>query len=262
MEHISNQLQELRQNSNQKTSTKNFDEVELTEEEKDAAILVAKKHKFFREQEQAYWDRVNRHNNDFKNISAEELLQFCIDDVSQKENIDNFFMDEHRKKYYETISWYFSKDKRFEDEGYSFKKGLFLQGNVGCGKTILMKTFRINPRNRFGVISCREVTYKYQQFGDEIFQKYSIVQDDDTSHGWCFDDLGTESVKKHYGNETNVMAEILLNRYDRKLFHKTHITTNLTVTELEEIYGSRLQSRFREMFNLISFPMEATDLRK
>ncbi len=30
----------------------------------------------------------------------------------------------------------------------------------------------------------------------------------------CFDDLGTEKNLKYYGNECNVMAEILLSRYD------------------------------------------------
>jgi hypothetical protein len=67
-----------------------------------------------------------------------------------------------------------------------------------------------------------------------------------------------------YGNQCSVMAEILLSRYD--LFHSfgmiTHITTNLNSTEIEEKYGTRVRSRMREMFNLISFDKNAPDKRK
>ncbi|MFT4741075.1 MAG: DNA replication protein DnaC, partial [Marivirga sp.] len=71
----------------------------------------------------------------------------------------------------------------------------------------------------------------------------------------CLDDLGLESTIKHFGNETNTIAEILLNRYS--LFTSramiTHATTNLNPDELEKIYGNRVRSRMRAMFNLIAF---------
>ncbi|WP_322348420.1 hypothetical protein [Marivirga arenosa] len=39
----------------------------------------------------------------------------------------------------------------------------------------------------------------------------------------------------------------------------THATTNLIPTELENLYGNRVRSRMREMFNLIAF--HSTDKR-
>ncbi|WP_437364903.1 hypothetical protein [Olivibacter jilunii] len=42
----------------------------------------------------------------------------------------------------------------------------------------------------------------------------------------------------------------------------THITTNLSATELEEAHGNRLRSRLREMVNLIGFDKEMKDKRK
>ena len=81
---------------------------------------------------------------------------------------------------------------------------------------------------------------------------------------YCFDDLGIENNIKYYGNECNVMAEILLSRYDlfigRGLI--THITTNLSATEIEEAYGNRLRSRLREMVNLIGFDQGVKDKRR
>jgi len=59
------------------------------------------------------------------------------------------------------------------------------------------------------------------------------------------------------------MAEILLNRYDFFVSKRmlTHITTNLSASELESIYGNRIRSRMREMFNLIAFERDAKDKR-
>lgn len=68
---------------------------------------------------------------------------------------------------------------------------------------------------------------------------------------------------KYYGNECNSMSEILLSRYD--LFIQkgtlTHITTNLSASELESVYGSRVRSRMREIFNLVAFERGAKDKR-
>jgi DNA replication protein DnaC len=41
----------------------------------------------------------------------------------------------------------------------------------------------------------------------------------------------------------------------------THITTNLSASELEEIYGNRIRSRMREMFNLVAFDRDTKDKR-
>ena len=81
---------------------------------------------------------------------------------------------------------------------------------------------------------------------------------------YCFDDLGTENKLKYFGNECNIMAEILLSRYDEFVSRKliTHLTTNLSATEIENLYGIRVRSRMRKLFNLIAFHSLATDQRK
>lgn len=81
--------------------------------------------------------------------------------------------------------------------------------------------------------------------------------------GFCFDDLGSEQQIKHFGNDCNVMAEILITRYEQFIDNKsiTHITTNLSASEIEKLYGNRLRSRMRNMFNVISFDSNSTDKR-
>ena len=60
------------------------------------------------------------------------------------------------------------------------------------------------------------------------------------------------------------MAEILLSRYDQFVSRKliTHLTTNLSASEIEQLYGNRVRSRMRELFNLIAFNSSVNDKRR
>jgi DNA replication protein DnaC len=42
---------------------------------------------------------------------------------------------------------------------------------------------------------------------------------------------------------------------------KSHLTTNLSASELEHHYGNRVRSRLRESFNLIAFNNNSKDKR-
>ena len=76
--------------------------------------------------------------------------------------------------------------------------------------------------------------------------------------------MGVEPIGRHYGKDCNVMGEILLSRHELflKTKIKTHATTNLNAQELEDLYGNRVRSRMRELFNLIAFPENTSDKRK
>ncbi|MBL7893622.1 MAG: ATPase [Bacteroidia bacterium] len=149
----------------------------------------------------------------------------------------------------------------------NLNKGILLSGPIGCGKTCLMTLIRYfqPPATRFVVKSCRNISFEFIRDGYEVIHKYS----QNSFHNrepktYCFDDLGSENSLKYFGNDCNVMAEILLSRYDlfvtRKLI--THLTTNLSASEIEVAYGNRVRSRMREIFNLLAFEKAATDKRK
>jgi energy-coupling factor transporter ATP-binding protein EcfA2 len=149
-------------------------------------------------------------------------------------------------------------------------KGLLLSGPVGCGKTSLMKLINLvyPPKERYLIKSCREVSYDFISNGYSALNNYSHLsyvyrEGQKVPRTWCFDDLGTENTLKYFGNDCNVMVEVLLSRYDLFIENgmKTHLTTNLTAKEIEDIYGNRVRSRLREMFNLISFDMSSRDKR-
>jgi len=152
----------------------------------------------------------------------------------------------------------------------SLKKGILLSGPVGCGKTSLMTLIKefFPKEKQYAVKSVREITFEFEKDAFQVINRYSKLAFCNPpfsliNKAFCFDDLGIEHPMKYYGNECNVMAEILLSRYD--LFIQkgilTHITTNLSASELESMYGSRVRSRMREMFNLVAFEKGAKDKR-
>jgi len=166
------------------------------------------------------------------------------------------------------LAGYFLRDEEFcAKENINLDKGIMLTGPIGSGKTSLLNICRFlgQGKNNFIIKSTRDITFEFIQDGYFVIHKYSRGNLYSSNYrNYCFDDLGSEQNMKLYGNECNVMAEILLSRYDLFISKglQTHVTTNLSATELELAYGNRLRSRLREMLNLISFDTKVPDKRK
>jgi len=188
--------------------------------------------------------------------------------------IPHFTTDATNRPILETVLAYFISNKAIcQKLNINLKKGLLLLGPVGCGKTAIMQLFA--PR-RFQIVATRDIVRKFlndgslvlEKYGAQSFRKkhlgYGPVVQYDQPITWCFDDLGIEPDTKIYGNSCNVMAEVLLDRYDQFIRHGmlTHLTTNLNADALEQRYGNRVRSRLREMCNMVCFPAEAPDRRK
>ena len=102
----------------------------------------------------------------------------------------------------------------------------------------------------FPAISTQEVVAKFnlERNKEDVIQYYSRGV-------FLFDDLGAEMEGNNifqYGKE-EVFVRILLNRYRNfeSLGIKTHITTNLNLSQIEQRYGKQLVDRFIKMFNLL-----------
>jgi hypothetical protein len=194
---------------------------------------------------------------DIPNATAEEVY-----DVYK----ELFLVDDTNQDVVWRLCFYFTNDKRFNGD---LNKGLLLFGGVGIGKTTLMDFFKRNPRASYKVISCRDIESDFSSEGEKSVRLCSrniVIPENEFLQkeiGFCFDDLGTEANAKFYGKEKNVMAEILLNRYDNYLpYTCTHVTTNLSQNEVKEQYGIRVYDRMKEMFNIITFDKNAKSRRK
>lgn len=242
--------------------------ITLTDQEKEAVLRKALSEKIGKINSENYLKALSYEpvHSVPDHLSLEEVLKQELIEVYKWE-IDRWNVDAIDK-----LAYYFSADPLFETlgEGYSLKKGLLLFGPIGCGKTTLLKLLMHNPSNPFKIVSARKIADEFAEQGHIVINHYSLLQPvnrrewfNHTHIGLCIDDLGTENSKKNYGNEVNVLAEVILNRYDNSDgIGKTHITTNASGDSISEVYGARAASRMTEMFNIIEFPIDSPDRRK
>ena len=157
-----------------------------------------------------------------------------------------------------------------EKRNLDLNKGILLTGPIGCGKTTLMNLIKyfFQPGKQYQIKSTRDISFEFENEGYKVINRYSknplnLSFTNLVPNIFCFDDLGIEHPQKHFGNECNVMAEILLSRYDLFISKgiPTHLTTNLSASEIEVKYGNRVRSRMREMFNLVAFDKNSKDKR-
>jgi DNA replication protein DnaC len=230
----------------------------LSDDEIVEAIREAQEKKYYEMKRQEYRDK----------ITAVKTFPAPSADAWLSEYRKLWKTDDDNNDIVQQLCYYFSGDDRFNG---SHEKGVLITGGVGTGKSTLMHFFAKNAKRSYRLVGCRSVETEFSTRGDESMNKYSFLLQvatnaDPYGHheiGFCFDDLGTESNGKHFGKEKNIMAEIILNRYDNQIpFNSTHITTNLSSKDILDQYGSRFLDRCREMFNILVFKPEIKSRRK
>lgn len=179
-----------------------------------------------------------------------------ITSIARRVVPDYRFDEPVRKAAREILDW-FNSDSR---------KGILLMGNIGSGKTRLMQIFEIYSRalespKLFEIINVLELQEKFVKQGWQGIESYSrntVRTAYDTEEIFpksiCIDDLGVETNQvNHYGNSVNVIEELLFTRYELWFYSGivTHATTNLNSKMLQEKYGQRLGSRFKDMFRIV-----------
>jgi len=237
---------------------------DLTPEEAAAVLAEARHKKAAKIKEAEYWAEV-RKEPEYPKYTATELMTTIEAYFLSK----GWLMDQFNRPIIENLCKYFTKDA---SGPLNLKKGILLRGGVGCGKTSIMRLFQYNQSNSFNIVSCRDVAYKFANEGHGAISQYNSLWFSSNLKltfgqkevGTCFDDLGTEEEKKNFGNQVNVMSDIILNRYDKLeiMQAKTHLTSNLSIAEIEQFYGTRVKSRLVEMFNDVVFENNSPDRRR
>lgn len=264
-EEIKSLLPEKNSETNYKTG---YAHITLTEEESDKALYDARKKKDGEIRAAEYWEKVKKGPEIIK-LNNEQLQKYVSGKMLTQSG-KTFLVDKWNKEIFDFLTLYFNNDPMFETAGYSLNKGILIQGGVGCGKTTLLKMFSQNPKASYIFTACDKIASKFSEGGFPEIEKYNAPVKTTTDafghslYGIFFDDLGTDREKKYFGNEANVMEDILLSWYNRfdSTPERIHLTTNLSFDEIEQKYGTRCRSRMREMFNVFQFSEEAPDRRK
>lgn len=209
-----------------------------------------------------------KNKSKFKKETTMELNQ--LKNVFNKEATNyfnskgrNFEVDEFNKNTLNLICKYFSNDETFETiHGADLSKGIFFYGIPGTGKTSIFKIIqniskKFNLKNIwFPIKTAREVVLEFniEKQKDFVIKKY-------TRGNYLFDDLGAEEQANNiyvFGKD-EIFIRILEFRYNLFISKgiKTHLTSNLNITEIGKRYGKRVEDRFYEMFNFIEIKGES-----
>lgn len=170
------------------------------------------------------------------------------------ENYGRFDYDKTNEGYIKAVCFFLSNDKRFEaDLRHSFKKGLFIQGTAGLGKTKALEAVSDNPLYKIKIVSMINVVEAVKEHGQFELNTNQLI---------LLDDVGSEQeTVNHYGTKINWFKDFIESYYlENKTYSGLLVTTNCTGDEIEAKYGYRVRSRIREMFNQITLTGE--DKRK
>lgn len=199
--------------------------------------------------------------NNYKCFDFKKCLKYLDEQGKQKFGPHFKIRQDDSPIIYKLLIYAIQDKENCEAHNINLRKGILLLGPVGSGKTSLMTIILpfFTIENHYSIKPTREITYEFVNKGYPTILKYGKSETI-----FCFDDLGVEKNINLFGNDCNTMAEILLCRYDKfaKKGTITHATTNLNSQELEKIYGDRVRSRLREMFNLIAFDKSIPDKRQ
>lgn len=158
-----------------------------------------------------------------------------------------------QNEFFKAIAYFLSGDDRLETE-MNFKKdrGLIIYGDPGMGKTETFNAVKNNPLNPVRLFSILEIAEQVKEKGccEFALDMFTVI-----------DDVGSESVPvKYYGTEINWFKDFIEIMHLKKRYSKLIITTNCGGDEFEKLYGYRVRSRIREMFNVIN--LKGKDLRQ
>lgn len=194
-------------------------------------------------------------------ITGSEIIMQIGKKIYPGFNLD----DPYRRSIYEQMFYILSGNDKVQSFGHKKDRGALLLGDIGVGKTIMMKTmqtaFKDTPR-RFMWVNC----LAFKDMLDEGMKPVEIkfLYGKSLKCDLYIDDLGLGQVEyRDYGNVTNVVGEILFERDELFISdgYLTHMSSNIPTTvpaesgpakkSLERLYGDRVLDRMKQMNNLI-----------
>lgn len=201
-----------------------------------------------------------------RNMTPKEIDDFWKHGLiqSMKYVSPEFVIDERNVRLISEIyKWVWAWLGRKEPGYFEPKKGLLLWGDIGTGKTTLIKGIQrylamINQlcygsNNRSMCIeikSAAEISLHYASGGMKALERWT--ERDKVGH-LAIDEIGREEISTHFGTTCNTIQTLLQLRYEQRYSITTLGTTNIDMTtdEFSNRYGSYIFDRVKEMFNVV-----------
>ena len=224
--------------------------------------------------ERGYFSGIERHEQ--TNYDIEHAM--AIVEAIGKMRTPKFKIDDENRFAYENFIKWLHADPTMQaldpSSGAtisgSLKRGIYIAGNTGSGKSWCLEIMREYARAMgFPIKFKSEESVKPLLWSiyraDEVCREWACIGDIQkfkTRSILAVQDFGQEQQETLYmGNRMNVLKQILEYRGDQD-GQLTLITSNLKLSgkKLEELYGDRVQSRLFEMCNY--FEIKGKDRRK
>lgn len=180
----------------------------------------------------------------------------------------NFNIEKADKRILNSIFAWVWKSSGMNSLGLDFNKGLFFYGSLGRGKTMTLLALRkylIGLHNR--IYRLNRVDYRLGTFwmsASELANLYAadgqpaLTRFYDRDCCLFIDELGREpNPANNFGTKLDVIQFLLQMRYDHRHTSVTHITTNLSLEDMAQVYGNYIADRCLELFNFIEFRGES-----
>lgn len=174
---------------------------------------------------------------------------------------NNFIIDYSNKEIVNEIYLYLNG----VSNKYDSRKGLWLWGGIGTGKSTILKICREyhyyskavrsgvksgNNAGGFSIISASRLVNEFARTGLDGIDKYGYNKN--LPLDYAFDEVGREPIPaKYFGTEMNVMQFIFQTRYEYREMCKTFVSTNMKESAISKVYGEYIADRVKEMFNVI-----------
>lgn len=134
------------------------------------------------------------------------------------------------------------------------KDSLLLIGNVGTGKTTIMKAIDtlLRVRCNAGCIFLQAMQLPEAALEHEEFFQRQCLEGRYPATFLMIDDIGREpAMVQDYGNIIKPFERIIESRYDKQ--KPVILSTNFTLDEIGRDYGERVQDRLTEMADILTF---------